>query len=51
MMQGVVADRLVSLDCFARWTCSAVEVAIADDARRSQFFTALETEHKTHCHR
>ncbi|WP_261234874.1 hypothetical protein [Laspinema olomoucense] len=26
MMQGVVADRLVSLDCFARWTCSAVEV-------------------------
>ncbi|WP_254566991.1 adenosine deaminase family protein [Oscillatoria sp. HE19RPO] len=49
-MQRLVSDRQVSLDCLARWTRNAFEVAIADDTMRSQFFTELETWQQTHCH-
>lgn len=48
-MERLVRDRQVSLDCLARWTRNAFEVAIADEEMRSQFFTELETGLQTHC--
>ncbi|AFY84826.1 adenosine deaminase family protein [Oscillatoria acuminata] len=48
-MQRLIRDRQVSLDCLTRWTRNAFEVAIADDAMRSQFFTELQTWQQTHC--
>ncbi len=49
-LQPLICDRQVSGDCFARWRRNAFEVAIADDAMRSQLFIHSETGQQIHDH-